>query len=44
MAFADEKAKARSDQSCAYYLEHLKESAAFRKDYKTKAKKVVKAA
>lgn len=43
MAFADEKAKARSDKTCSFYLENLKESAAFRKDYKTNAKKVVKA-
>lgn len=43
MAFADEKAKARSDKTCSFYLENLKESAAFRQDYKTKAKKTVKA-
>lgn len=42
MAFADERAKARSDKNCAFYLEGLKESAAFRQAYKSAAKKVIK--
>ena len=42
MAFDDEKAKARSSGDCSFYLDGLKESAAFRNAYKTTAKKVVR--
>ena len=44
MAFPDEKAKSRqSDSKCSFYLEGLRESASFRKDYKDNMKNVVKA-
>lgn len=44
MAFKDETEKAHlSDQNCSFYLEGLRESAEFRKVYKTQMKGVVKA-
>jgi gentisate 1,2-dioxygenase len=43
MAFDDERAKARSDNNCDFYLEGLKETAAFREQYKNNVKKTVRA-